>query len=109
MSKIKNFLKSEKWTILSMFLMVLSAILGTPFMMAADTTLPVTEEGAKASEGSAGLETQVAGAATVSAARDAGGDLVQPDIDEDIFLIGTDETILDGIMRKAKRKIKDRL
>ena len=106
MSKITNFLKSEKWTILSMFLTVLSAILGTPFMMAAETILPVTEEGAKASEGSAGLETQVTGATTVSAAKDAGGELIQPDIDEEIFLIGTDETILDGIMRKAKRKIK---
>lgn len=105
MSKIKNFLKSEKWTILSMFLMVLSAFLGAPFMMA-ETTVVVTEGGAQAGEGSAGLDTQVAGATTVSAARDAGGELIQQDIDEEIFLIGTDETILDGIMRKAKRKVK---
>ena len=36
-----------------------------------------------------------------------GGDgLIQPDIDEQITLIGTDEFVLDGLMRRAKRKVK---
>lgn len=107
MEKLKSILKSEKWTILSMFLMVLSAVLGCPYLLAADATVAVTEGGAEAQTGQAGLETQVGGEpTTVSAAKDAGGDLIQPDIDEQIFMIGTDETVLDGIMRKAKRKVQ---
>lgn len=105
--KVINFLKSEKWTLMSLFLMVLSVVIGSPMMLAAEGGLAVTEETPSASEGHVGLETQVGGSpTTVSTAKDAGGDLVQPDIDDQIFEIGTDETVLDGIMRKAKRKVK---
>lgn len=103
--KVLKFLKDEKWTLMSLFMMVLSAVLGTPFLMA--ETIAVTETPTEAQPGQAGLQTQVGGSpTTVSTAKQAGGDLIQPDIDEQIFLIGTDETVLDGIMRKAKRKVK---
>lgn len=105
-------MKEEKWSLFSICLTILSVIIGSPFMLAADATatVAVTEGGAQASPGQAGVESQVPGqATTVSGAASAtggvGGDgLVQPDIDKDIFLIGTDETVLDGIMRKAKGK-----
>lgn len=108
MEKMIKFLKSEKWTVLSLFLMVMSVIIGSPFMLAAEAGVTVADgKAATASEGQAGLDTQVPGqATTVSAAKDAGGELVQSDIDDQIFLIGTDETVLDGLMRKAKRKVK---
>ena len=106
---MSKYLRREKWTILSIVMTLLCVFLGGGFMMA-EASVTVTTGGAEASPGQAGLSTQLPGqAVTVSAARQAGGEgteesLIQADIDEDIFLIGTDETVLDGIMRKAKRK-----
>lgn len=114
MKKVFDFIKSEKWSILSVCLTVLSVIIGSPFMLAADATatVVVTENGAQASPGQAGVNSQVPGqATTVSGVEQAtggvGGDgIIQSDIDNQIFLIGTDETVLDGIMRKAKRQVR---
>lgn len=108
--KVINFLKKEKYAVFSLMLTLLCVFLGGGVLMA-DATVAVAAGGSpSASPGAAGLATQVAGAATtVSNAAEAGGEggdgLIQPDIDEDIFLIGTDETVLDGLMRKAKRKM----
>lgn len=109
--RIINYLKREKFTVLSVLMTLFCVFLGGGVLMA-DATVAVAAGGSPtASPGTAGLATQVAGeATTVSNAAEAGGGiggdgLIQPDIDEDIFLIGTDETVLDGIMRKAKRKM----
>lgn len=82
-------------------------------MLAAEgATVAVTEDGAQAQPGHTGAETQIPGQATTvsgvgQATGGVGGDgLIQPDIDAQIFEIGTDETVLDGIMRKAKRQVK---
>lgn len=113
MKNLISILKKEKWTIFSIMLTVLSVIIGSPVMLAADATVPVTENPSpKPSPGQAGVETQLPGQpTTVSGVAEAtggvGGDgLVQPDIDEQITLIGTDEFVLDGLMRRAKRKVK---
>lgn len=113
MKNLISILKKEKWTIFSIMLTVLSVIIGSPAMLAADATVPVTEgPSPKPSPGQAGVETQLPGQpTTVSGVAEAtggvGGDgLVQPDIDEQITLIGTDEFVLDGLMRRAKRKVK---
>lgn len=109
--RIKNFIKSEKWTLVSLLLLVVTVLIGSPALLAADLTVTPTPSAGKQG-GSAGLATQIPGSPTtvsgVAAAEGGvGGDgLIQPDIDDQIFLIGTDETVLDGIMRKAKRKIK---
>ena len=108
---MKKFLKNEKWTILSLVMTLICVFLGGGYLMA-ETPVTATAGNVEASEGTVGLKTQLPGqASTVSAAQMAGdeGDeqsLIQPDIDEDIFLIATDETPLDGIMRKAKRKMQ---
>ena len=113
MKNLISIPKKEKWTIFSIMLTVLSVIIGSPAMLAADATVPVTEDQSpKPSPGQAGVETQLPGQpTTVSGVAEAtggvGGDgLVQPDIDEQITLIGTDEFVLDGLMRRAKRKVK---
>lgn len=113
MKNLISILKKEKWTIFSIMLTVLSVIIGSPAMLAADATVPVTEDPSpKPSPGQAGAETQLPGQpTTVSGVAEAtggvGGDgLIQPDIDEQITLIGTDEFVLDGFMRRAKRKVK---
>lgn len=113
MKNLISILKKEKWTIFSIMLTVLSVIIGSPAMLAADATVPVTEDPSpKPSPGQAGVETQLPGQpTTVSGVAEAtggvGGDgLIQPDIDEQITLIGTDEFVLDGLMRRAKRKVK---
>lgn len=113
MKNLISILKKEKWTIFSIMLTVLSVIIGSPAMLAADATVPVTEDpSTKPSPGQAGVETQLPGQpTTVSGVAEAtggvGGDgLIQPDIDEQITLIGTDEFVLDGLMRRAKRKVK---
>ena len=113
MKNLISILKKEKWTIFSIMLTVLSVIIGSPAMLAADATVPVTEgPSPKPSPGQEGVETQLPGQpTTVSGVAEAtggvGGDgLIQPDIDEQITLIGTDEFVLDGLMRRAKRKVK---
>lgn len=113
MKNLISILKKEKWTIFSIMLTVLSVIIGSPAMLAADATVPVTEDPSpQPSPGQAGVETQLPGQpTTVSGVAEAtggvGGDgLIQPDIDEQITLIGTDEFVLDGLMRRAKRKVK---
>ena len=101
--KIINFLKKEKWTVFSVLMTIACLFIGGGVLFA-DVTV-ATGDAPVATEGTAGVATQVAGqATTVTAAAEAGGELIQPDIDEGIFLIGTDETVLDGIMRKAKRQ-----
>lgn len=106
--KVIDFLKREKSAVFSVLLTLLCVFIGGGVLMA-ETTV-VASGSPTASTGAAGLQTQVPGeATTVSNLAEAGGGiggdgLVQPDIDEDIFLIGTDETVLDGIMRKSKKK-----
>lgn len=110
MEKLLNFLKKESDIVLSVVLTLLCIFVGGGVLMAEVAVVAATD-GATAQPGNEGLATQVPGAATtVSNAADAGGGggdgLIQPDIDDQIFMIGTDETVLDGIMRKAKRKIR---
>ena len=109
MGKAIQFLKSEKFTLFSLLLTALACLIpGAGVLMAAVTTV---ESGTPtAQEGAAGVASQVPGEAlTASNLQEAGGNagdgLMQPDIDDDIFLIATDETVLDGIMRKVKRKV----
>lgn len=113
MEKLIKFIKDEKWGVLSVCLTVLSVLIGSPFMLAAEgATVAVTEGGAQAQPGHTSAETQIPGQATTvsgvgQATGGVGGDgIIQPEIDEQIFEIGTDETVLDGIMRKAKRQVK---
>lgn len=112
MKKFLNFAEREKWSLLSLLMTLLCVFVPCCYLMA-DATVAVTgAAGATASEGASGLATQEPGQpTTVTGAAEAtggvGGEgLIQPDIDEEIFLIGTDETVLDGIMRKAKKKMK---
>lgn len=104
MKQMSDFIRREKWALLSFMLLAVCALFAGGGVLMADVA--VVEPGTPgATGGAAGLQTQVAGqATTVSNVSEAGGELIQPDIDEDIFMIGTDETVLDGIMRKAKKK-----
>lgn len=106
---MKNVFKiSLKYGVLSMLLVFVSALIGGPVLLAdavIATPNPNTAPGAAGVQG-----TQVPGPTTVSNAEandgGIGGDnLIQPDIDDQIFQIATDETVLDGLMRKAKRKV----
>ena len=110
MKKLFNICKKEKWTVMSLCLTMIGILVGVPFALGAEAaaTVKVSDgPAATATPGQAGLDTQVHGqGTTVSAASDAGGDLIQADIDEQITLIGTDETVLDGLMRRCKRKVK---
>ncbi len=107
--KVINLIKRESSVILSLMLAVLCVFLGSGVMLAEGVAV-VAPGSPTAVPGQSGAATQVPGAATtVSNAADAGGGiggegLIQPDIDDDIFLIGTDETVLDGLMRKCKKK-----
>lgn len=111
MKEVFSFLKKEKWTIGSL-LMTLVTIFVSGGVMLADATVAVTESSnSQPSNGAEGLATQVPGTpTTVSAVGDAAGNgnegLIQPDIDDQIFQIATDETVLDGLARKAKRQVR---
>lgn len=110
MRKLFDFLKREKFTALSVIMTLVCIFAGGGVLMA-DPSVVITPSGKpNPTPGQAGLNTQLPGQpTTVSNAAEAtggvGGDgLIQPDIDDDIFLIGTDETVLDGLMRKARKK-----
>lgn len=108
--KILNFLKNEKWAILSIALTIISCMIGVDGVLLAEVTL-APDPSYTPNEGTAGLNTQSPGqSTTVSGAAAAtggvGGDgLIQPSIDENITLIATDETVLDTIMRKTSKSI----
>ena len=62
MEKLIKFIKDEKWGVLSVCLTVLSVLIGSPFMLAAEgATVAVTEGGAQAQPGHTGAETQIPG------------------------------------------------
>lgn len=109
MGKAIQFLKGNKFTLFSLLLAAVACLIpGGNVLMAAVT--PVASGSPTAQQGNAGIASQVPGEAlTVSNVREATGDddsgLIQPDIDEDIYLVASDETVLDGIMRKVKRNI----
>lgn len=106
MKKTINFLKSEKWTFLSLLLMLVCLFSGIPGVLGADVAI-VASGSPSAEAGQAGLATQVTGeAATVSNVAEAGGDLIQPDIDPLITKIATDESVLDTIKRRVKRQVQ---
>lgn len=106
MGKAIKFLKSEKWTVLSLLLMVVCLFAGAPGVLGAEVTV-VPGGSPSASPGQAGLNTQVPGeATTLSNAKEAGGDLIQPDIDPLITQIATDESVLDTIKRRVKRQVQ---
>lgn len=98
--------KREKWTLLSLLLMVVCVLTGTAGVLSAEVSV-VASGSPDASPGQAGLNTQVLGAAaTVSNAAEAGGDLIQPDIDPLITQIATDESVLDTIKRRVTRQVQ---
>ena len=105
-----KFKNENVWTVLSLIILFISVFIGaTAGVSIADVTV-VNPGSPGATAGQSGAETQVVGqATTVSNAAEAGGgvggdNLIQPDIDDQIFLIGTDETVLEGLMRKCKKK-----
>lgn len=51
------------------------------------------------------VESIVAGATTVSNVSEA-SDIIEPDVDEDIVQIASDESVIDTIKRKVKRKVR---
>lgn len=109
MNKLINFSKTHKWQLLSIALMLLCVFTGSLGVLGADAAV-VASGSESAQPGEAGVQSQMPGAPTtvgaVAEAAGNGGDgLIQPDIDQQIFEIGTDETVLDGIMRKAKRTV----
>lgn len=91
--------------VFSLILLILGALTGTDVLMA-DVT--VVDPGTpKANPGQTGAPTQVPGAATtVSNAREAGGELIQPEIDEDLVKIASDESVIDTIKRRCKRQVQ---
>lgn len=106
MKKAIIFFKSEKWTVLSLLLMLVCLFSGVPGVLGAEVSV-VPSGSPSASQGQAGLNTQVSGeAAIVSTMAEAGGDLIQPDIDPLITKIATDESVLDTIKRKVKRQVQ---
>lgn len=85
--------------------MFIVSMFGGGVMMADVTVVPSGSP--QATPGQAGLPTQVPGeASTVSNAAEAGGELIQPDIDPLITKIASDESVIDTIKRRCKRQVQ---
>ena len=108
--KVINFIKREKDVILSLMLTLICVFVGGGVLMAEVTV--ATTAGATATAGQAGLDTQMPGSPTTVSGVEAGAggmgmdNLIQPDIDEDITQIATDESVLDTIKRRVKRQVR---
>lgn len=108
MKKFISFLKKNPLFLLGCVVSVIALLFdsesGLCLAMAAVTT--VEPGGPTASQGQAGLDTQLGGeATTVSNAKEA-SDIIEPDIDEEITKIASDESIIDTIKRRVKRQVR---
>lgn len=59
-----------------------------------------------ASGGNAGLPTQAPGQATTVSNMSEMGDLIEPEVDDKITKIGSDEAVIDTIKRRVKRQVR---
>lgn len=106
MSNFIKFVGKQKSLLLTMLAMLVSVFMSANGVLLADVAV-VAGGTPTASPGQQGLNTQVPGAATtVSTVEEAGGELIQPEIDADIIKIASDENVLDTIKRRAKRQIQ---
>lgn len=105
MKNLFIYFKKHQGLILSLLLLIVCIFTGTAGVMSAVAT--VAPGNPTPTAGTEGLPTQLPGeATTVSNAREAGGDLIQNDIDEQIAILGTDENVLDTIKRRVRRQVK---
>lgn len=106
MKKFFKIIDENRWIALSVLLMVVCLFIGDAGTLMAEVT--TVEPGSPtATSGQQGLKTQVPGeSTTVSTAEEAGGDLIQPEIDEQITQIASDESIIDTIKRRVKRQVR---
>lgn len=108
MKKVLSFLKNHPllcalW-VLSVVMMFFDETSGVCMAMAVSV---VPSGSPEATAGVAGAATQQLGeATTVSNMSEAADDLIQPEIDEDITKIASDESIIDTIKRRVKRQVR---
>ncbi len=108
MKKVFSFLKNHPLFVLGCLVSVIALFLdsesGLTLAMATVTT--VDPGSPTASQGQAGLNTQLPGeATTVSNVKEA-SDIIEPDIDEEITKIASDESIIDTIKRRVRRQVR---
>jgi len=106
MKRLLRVLNENRWIALSVLLMVICLFTGDVGTLMAEVT--TVEPGTPtATPGQQGLKTQVPGeSTTVSNLAEAGGDLIQPEIDEQITQIASDESVIDTIKRRVKRQVR---
>lgn len=106
MRKLFKKLNENRGIVISLTLMILCVFFGAQGVMMAEVTT-VAPGTPSATTGQQGLSTQVPGeSTTVSNAEEAGGDLIQPEIDEEITQIASDESVIDTIKRRVKRQVR---
>ena len=106
MRKLFKKLNENRGIVISLTLMILCVFFGAQGVMMAEVTT-VAPGTPNATTGQQGLSTQVPGeSTTVSNAEEAGGDLIQPEIDEEITQIASDESVIDTIKRRVKRQVR---
>lgn len=79
---------------------------GTNGVAGGDTVHTPENGQPQASNGIAGEATQLGGQATTVSNVAEASDIIEPDIDEDIVQIASDESVIDTIKRKVKRKVR---
>ena len=108
MKKFLNFCKEHPLLVLMYLLSVVmlfvdeSASAGTMF---AGVAVATGGGSLKPSNGIAGLATQGNGEATTVSNMSEMGDLIEPDIDDQIIGIASDENVIDTIKRRIKRQV----
>ena len=106
MKKFLEFVKKNPICVLAyligMVLMFVDESVGAMSLAMATVVSPGTPV---AGHGNAGLHTQAPGEATTVSNLSEIGDLVEPDIDDQITEIASDESVIDTIKRRVKRQV----
>ena len=106
MKKFLEFVKKNPICVLAyligMVLMFVDESVGAMSLAMATVVSPGTPV---AGHGNAGLPTQAPGEATTVSTLSEIGDLVEPDIDDQITEIASDESVIDTIKRRVKRQV----
>lgn len=109
MKKFIKFLKDNPLFVVMSIVSVVAFFLDNEVgagVMTAMAVVTVPSGSPAGAPGNAGLPTQGPGeATTASNASEMGGDFIQPDIDEQITQIASEEAIIDTIKRKVKRQV----
>lgn len=109
MKKFVEFVKKNPIGIavylIGLVLMFLDETTGATVLASVGAVTTVAPGGPTAVAGQTGLDTQLPGSATTVSNASEASDIIEPDVDQKITLIASDENVIDTIKRRVRRQV----